>query len=73
MCCIVHVLQWSLTLMCILQYTFLKYFFFCLCSSDGENGTDGKRKAGKSPTVLLQTSANEMEYFDDRKKLDVAR
>lgn len=48
-------------------------FFFCLCSSDGENGTDEKRKAGKSPTMLLQTSASEMEYFDDRKKLDVAR
>ncbi|XP_065512042.1 GRAM domain-containing protein 2B isoform X3 [Caloenas nicobarica] len=41
--------------------------------SDGENGTDEKRKAGKSPTVLLQTSASEMEYFDDRKKRDVAR
>ncbi|NXD83398.1 GRM2B protein, partial [Halcyon senegalensis] len=41
--------------------------------SDGENGTDEKRKAGKSPTVLLQTPASEMEYFDDRKKVDVAR
>ncbi|KAM6036364.1 GRAM domain-containing protein 2B [Theristicus caerulescens] len=41
--------------------------------SDGENGTDEKRKAGKSPTVLLQTSTSEMEYFDDRKKADVAR
>ncbi|XP_054666309.1 GRAM domain-containing protein 2B isoform X3 [Grus americana] len=42
-------------------------------SSDGENGTDEKRKAGKSPTVLLQTPTIEMEYFDDRKKVDVAR
>ncbi|NXH19765.1 GRM2B protein, partial [Bucco capensis] len=41
--------------------------------SDGENGTDEKRKAGKSPVVLLQTLSNEMEYFDDRKKVDVAR
>ncbi|KAM6187568.1 GRAM domain-containing protein 2B isoform 1-T1 [Sarcoramphus papa] len=41
--------------------------------SDGENGTDDKRKAGKSPTVLLQTTTCEMEYFDDRKKVDVAR
>ncbi|XP_053911032.1 GRAM domain-containing protein 2B isoform X2 [Cuculus canorus] len=42
-------------------------------SSDGENGTDEKRKAGKSPTVLLQSSTTEMEYFEDRKKADVAR
>ncbi|XP_054041165.1 GRAM domain-containing protein 2B isoform X1 [Rissa tridactyla] len=42
-------------------------------SSDGENGTDEKRKAGKSPTVLLHTASSEMEYFDDRKKVDVAR
>lgn len=48
-------------------------FYFSLCSSDGENGTDEKRKAGKSPTVLLQTPTIEMEYFDDRKKVDVAR
>ncbi|KAJ7425450.1 GRAM domain-containing protein 3 [Willisornis vidua] len=41
--------------------------------SDGENGTDEKRKAGKSPTLLLQTPTSEMEYFDDRKKVDVAR
>ncbi|XP_064498307.1 GRAM domain-containing protein 2B isoform X6 [Pseudopipra pipra] len=41
--------------------------------SDGENGTDEKRKAGKLPTVLLQTPSSEMEYFDDRKKVDVAR
>ncbi|NXF09180.1 GRM2B protein, partial [Smithornis capensis] len=44
-----------------------------LYSSDGENGTDEKRRAGKSPTVLLQTPTSEMEYFDDRKKVDVAR
>lgn len=54
------------------------YLFVCLfilypCSSDGENGTDEKRKAGKSPTVSLQTPTSEMEYFDDRKKVDVAR
>ncbi|KAM8984412.1 GRAM domain-containing protein 2B isoform 6-T6 [Ara ararauna] len=42
-------------------------------SSDGENGTDEKRKAGKLPAVLLQTPTSEMEYFDDRKKVDVAR
>ncbi|XP_010559983.1 PREDICTED: GRAM domain-containing protein 3 [Haliaeetus leucocephalus] len=42
-------------------------------SSDGENGADEKRKAGKSPTVLLQTPTREMECFDDRKKVDVAR
>ncbi|NXI36314.1 GRM2B protein, partial [Galbula dea] len=43
--------------------------------SDGENGTDEKRKAGKSPILLLHTPSNEMEssYFDDRKKVDVAR
>ncbi|KFV47122.1 GRAM domain-containing protein 3, partial [Tyto alba] len=41
--------------------------------SDGENGTDEKRKAGKSPNVWLQTSTSEMEYFDDRKKADVPR
>ncbi|NXN85321.1 GRM2B protein, partial [Bombycilla garrulus] len=41
--------------------------------SDGENGADEKRKAGKSPTVSLQTSTSEMEYFDDRKKVDLAR
>ncbi|NWI94749.1 GRM2B protein, partial [Pitta sordida] len=44
-----------------------------LYSSDGENGTDEKRKAGKSPTMLLQTPVSEMEYFDDRKKVGVAR
>ncbi|XP_063277860.1 GRAM domain-containing protein 2B isoform X4 [Prinia subflava] len=42
-------------------------------SSDGENGTDEKRKAGKSPTVSLHTPTSEMEYFDDRKRVDVAR
>uniref|UniRef100_A0A8C9U7Z8 GRAM domain containing 2B n=1 Tax=Serinus canaria TaxID=9135 RepID=A0A8C9U7Z8_SERCA len=42
-------------------------------SSDGENGTDEKRKAGKSPTVLLQTPTSEMEYFDDRRKVDLDR
>ncbi|NXD30055.1 GRM2B protein, partial [Spelaeornis formosus] len=42
-------------------------------SSDGENGTDEKRKPGKSPTVSLHTPTSEMEYFDDRKKVDVAR
>ncbi|XP_061225131.1 GRAM domain-containing protein 2B isoform X4 [Neopsephotus bourkii] len=42
-------------------------------SSDGENGTDEKRKSGKLPTVLLQTPTSEMEYFDDQKKVDVAR
>ncbi|XP_071588037.1 GRAM domain-containing protein 2B isoform X8 [Heliangelus exortis] len=42
-------------------------------SSDGENGTDEKRKAGKSPTGLPQTPTSEMEYFDDRKKVDIAR
>ncbi|KQK76308.1 GRAM domain-containing protein 3 [Amazona aestiva] len=41
--------------------------------SDGENGTDEKRKAGKLPAMLLQTPTSEMEYFDDRKKVDVAR
>ncbi|KFP14099.1 GRAM domain-containing protein 3, partial [Egretta garzetta] len=41
--------------------------------SDGENGADENRKAGKSPTVLLQTPTTEMEYFEDRKKIDVAR
>ncbi|KAL9822035.1 GRAM domain-containing protein 2B isoform 1-T1 [Geothlypis trichas] len=41
--------------------------------SDGENGTDEKRKAGKSPIVSLQTSTSEMEYFDDRKKFDLDR
>ncbi|KFP92031.1 GRAM domain-containing protein 3, partial [Apaloderma vittatum] len=41
--------------------------------SDGEVGTDEKRRAGKSPTVLLQTPTTEMEYFDDRRKVDVAR
>ncbi|XP_030323757.1 GRAM domain-containing protein 2B isoform X2 [Calypte anna] len=41
--------------------------------SDGENGTDEKRKAGKSPTGLPQTPTSEMEYFDDRKKVDIAR
>ncbi|NXP86218.1 GRM2B protein, partial [Passerina amoena] len=41
--------------------------------SDGENGTDEKRKAGKSPTVSLQTPTSEMEYFDDRKKVDLDR
>ncbi|XP_074875736.1 GRAM domain-containing protein 2B isoform X2 [Buteo buteo] len=41
--------------------------------SDGENGADEKRKPGKSPTVLLQTPTREMECFDDRKKVDVAR
>ncbi|XP_062483829.1 GRAM domain-containing protein 2B isoform X4 [Pezoporus occidentalis] len=39
---------------------------------DGENGTDEKRKAGKLPTVL-QTPTSEMEYFDDQKKVGVAR
>ncbi|NXI59884.1 GRM2B protein, partial [Chloroceryle aenea] len=41
--------------------------------SDGENGADEKRKAKKSPAMLLQTPTSEMEYFDDRKKVDVAR
>ncbi|XP_051499441.1 GRAM domain-containing protein 2B isoform X2 [Apus apus] len=41
--------------------------------SDGENGTDEKRKVGKLPTVLPQTLASEVEYFDDRKKVDIAR
>ncbi|NXP82876.1 GRM2B protein, partial [Ramphastos sulfuratus] len=44
-----------------------------LHSSDGENGTDEKRKTGKSPTVLLQTPSSEMAYFDDQKRIDVAR
>lgn len=54
---------------------FLFFFSFSspLCSSDGENGADEKRKAGKSPAVLLQTPTREMECFDDRKKVDVAR
>ncbi|XP_025971141.2 GRAM domain-containing protein 2B-like isoform X4 [Dromaius novaehollandiae] len=42
-------------------------------SSDGENGSDEKRKTGKSPTILLQTPISEVEYFDDRKKVGVAR
>ncbi|XP_062455272.1 GRAM domain-containing protein 2B isoform X2 [Rhea pennata] len=42
-------------------------------SSDGENGSDEKRKTGKSPTILLQTPSSEMEYLDDRKKVGVAR
>ncbi|XP_065517812.1 GRAM domain-containing protein 2B isoform X3 [Lathamus discolor] len=42
-------------------------------SSDGENGSDEKRKAGKLPTVLLQTPTSETEYFDDQKKVGVAR
>ncbi|NXG30155.1 GRM2B protein, partial [Dromaius novaehollandiae] len=41
--------------------------------SDGENGSDEKRKTGKSPTILLQTPISEVEYFDDRKKVGVAR
>ncbi|NWJ09625.1 GRM2B protein, partial [Crypturellus undulatus] len=40
--------------------------------SDGENGSDEK-KTGKSPTVLLQTPTSEVEYFEDRKKVGVAR
>ncbi|KAM6109666.1 LOW QUALITY PROTEIN: GRAM domain-containing protein 2B [Phoenicopterus ruber ruber] len=52
----------------IMPINLMKFF-----SSDGENGTDEKRKAGKSPTVLLQTPTSEMEYFEDRKKVDVAR
>lgn len=51
----------------------ISFFNFSLCSSDGENGTDEKKKAGKSSPVLLQTSTSEMEYFDDRKKVDVTR
>ncbi|XP_027302291.1 GRAM domain-containing protein 2B isoform X1 [Anas platyrhynchos] len=42
-------------------------------SSDGENGTDERRKPGKSPTLLLQTPTGEVEHTDDRKKVDVAR
>lgn len=49
------------------------FFFFPLCSSDGENGTDERRKPGKSPTLLLQTPTGEVEHIDDRKKVDVAR
>ncbi|XP_065517819.1 GRAM domain-containing protein 2B isoform X8 [Lathamus discolor] len=45
----------------------------CAVSSDGENGSDEKRKAGKLPTVLLQTPTSETEYFDDQKKVGVAR
>lgn len=41
--------------------------------SDGENGTDERRKPGKSPTLLLQTPTGEVEHTDDRKKVDVAR
>ncbi|XP_063996066.1 GRAM domain-containing protein 2B [Pogoniulus pusillus] len=41
--------------------------------SDGENGPDEKWKTGKSPTALLQTPSSEMSYFDDQKKIDVAR
>lgn len=55
----------------LIIYLFVYLFF--PCSSDGENGTDEKRKAGKSPTVSLQTPTSEMEYFDDRKKVDVPR
>lgn len=56
----------------ICLFVYLVIYFYP-CSSDGENGTDEKRKAGKSPTVSLQTPTSEMEYFDDRKKVDVAR
>ncbi|NXU55083.1 GRM2B protein, partial [Turnix velox] len=41
--------------------------------SDGENGTDEKRKAAKLPAVLLHTTSSEMECFDDCKKADVPR
>ncbi|XP_068781881.1 GRAM domain-containing protein 2B-like isoform X3 [Struthio camelus] len=41
--------------------------------SDGENGSEEKRKTGKSPTILLQTPTAEVECFDDRKKVGVAR
>ncbi|XP_015705514.1 GRAM domain-containing protein 2B isoform X2 [Coturnix japonica] len=42
-------------------------------SSDGENGTSERRKPGKSPAGLLQTANNEVEHFDDGKKVDFAR
>ncbi|XP_050572499.1 GRAM domain-containing protein 2B [Cygnus atratus] len=42
-------------------------------SSDGENGTDERKKPGKSPILLLQTPTGEVEHFDNRKKVDVAR
>ncbi|XP_019372387.1 PREDICTED: GRAM domain-containing protein 3 isoform X2 [Gavialis gangeticus] len=42
-------------------------------SSDGENGADERKKAGKSPNMLLHIPASEAEYFDDQKKIGVAR
>ncbi|XP_019410788.1 PREDICTED: GRAM domain-containing protein 3 isoform X4 [Crocodylus porosus] len=42
-------------------------------SSDGENGADERKKAGKSPSMLLHIPASEAEYFDDQKKIGVAR
>ncbi|NXO04692.1 GRM2B protein, partial [Rhinopomastus cyanomelas] len=44
-----------------------------LLLSDGENGTDEKRKAEKTPIILLPTLTSEMEYFDDQKTVDVTR
>nr|XP_006130176.2 GRAM domain-containing protein 2B isoform X1 [Pelodiscus sinensis] len=69
------------------QFSFLGQFGFCpwyesldnedcflsLCRSDGEYGAEEKKKAGKSPSVLPQTPSNEVEYFDDRKKVGAAR
>ncbi|KYO20591.1 GRAM domain-containing protein 3 isoform A [Alligator mississippiensis] len=42
-------------------------------SSDGENGADERKKTGKSPNIMLHVPASEAEYFDDRKKIGVAR
>ncbi|XP_023967359.2 GRAM domain-containing protein 2B isoform X1 [Chrysemys picta bellii] len=42
-------------------------------SSDGEYGTEEKKKAGKSPSLLPQIPTSEAECFDDRKKAGATR
>lgn len=57
-----------------MQWLAFIYLFICvLCSSDGENGADERKKTGKSPNIMLHVPASEAEYFDDRKKIGVAR
>lgn len=42
-------------------------------SSESENGTDEKKKTGKSPTGVSPTSPNDAEWFDDQKKIALPR
>lgn len=42
-------------------------------SSENENGTEEKKKSGKPGFGVPQISFNEADYFEDQKKVAIAR